>query len=95
MTRIISFAATLVAGTVLLGPASIAAPKHAFSCYDYAWESQDQKDCLAGKGPQHKMGGRHERMGRHGMKGGMSKDMPRHDMPKRDMPMKDMPTNKS
>ena len=24
-----------------------AAAKHKFSCYDYAWESQDQKDCLA------------------------------------------------
>ncbi len=22
---------------------------HAMSCYDYAWDSQAQKDCLAGK----------------------------------------------
>jgi len=25
--------------------------KHATSCYDYAWDSQAQKDCLAGKKP--------------------------------------------
>jgi len=25
--------------------------KHAMSCYDYAWDSQGQKDCLAGKKP--------------------------------------------
>jgi hypothetical protein len=25
--------------------------KHAMSCYDYAWDSQAQKDCLAGKKP--------------------------------------------
>jgi hypothetical protein len=24
--------------------------KHMMSCYDYAWESQDQKDCLAKHG---------------------------------------------
>jgi hypothetical protein len=30
-----------------------AAPKakHSMSCYDYAWDSQAQKDCLAGKKP--------------------------------------------
>jgi hypothetical protein len=26
--------------------------KHMMSCYDYAWESQDQKDCLAKHGGQ-------------------------------------------
>ena len=27
---------------------------HAMSCYDYAWDSQAQKDCLAGKKPMAK-----------------------------------------
>ena len=25
--------------------------KHSMSCYDYAWDSQAQNDCLAGKKP--------------------------------------------
>jgi hypothetical protein len=28
--------------------------RHATSCYDYAWDSQAQKDCLAGKKPMAK-----------------------------------------
>lgn len=27
--------------------ATPASAKHKFSCYDYAWQSQDMKDCLA------------------------------------------------
>ena len=32
------------------------AARHKMTCYDYAWESQAQKDCLAGKSaaPAHK-----------------------------------------
>lgn len=30
--------------------------KHKRSCYDYAWESQDMKDCLAKQGNQPKKG---------------------------------------
>ena len=51
-------AATLLAVGLASGSASAqgatkkaAMPKakHATSCYDYAWDSQAQKDCLAGK----------------------------------------------
>ena len=34
-----------VAAAFAVTPASAA--RHTHSCYDYAWQSQDQKDCLA------------------------------------------------
>jgi hypothetical protein len=37
----------IIAAAALALLASPAMAKHAASCYDYAWESQDQKDCLA------------------------------------------------
>lgn len=37
--------ATALAVVALAAPPASA--KHKWSCYDYAWESQDQKDCLA------------------------------------------------
>jgi hypothetical protein len=33
--------------------------KHKWTCYDYAWESQDQKNCLARQAEQQQ---RHEQM---------------------------------
>jgi hypothetical protein len=38
-------AAAAAIAAIAATPASAA--KHKWSCYDYAWESQDQKDCLA------------------------------------------------
>jgi uncharacterized protein involved in copper resistance len=66
-------AMAIAASSLLATPAEAA--RHQFSCYDYAWESQDQKDCLANPDhmPMHKMP--HKRM-HHSMK-----DMKRmHDM---------------
>ena len=42
-------AALLVGGLATLSTGAEAATKsaHKMSCYDYAWESQAQKDCLA------------------------------------------------
>lgn len=53
----ITAATLLVAGLATApafaqGTAKKAMPKkahHTMSCYDYAWDSQAQKDCLAGK----------------------------------------------
>ena len=74
-------AAAIGASSLLATPAQAA--RHQFSCYDYAWESQDQKDCLANPEhmPMHKM--RHKRMHHgmthmKGMKGMDDKDMPAH-----------------
>jgi hypothetical protein len=54
-------AATLLVAGLAASPAFAATKKkmaahhttahHTMSCYDYAWDSQDQKDCLAGKKP--------------------------------------------
>jgi hypothetical protein len=57
--------AIAVAATAVLAPPALAA-KHQRSCYDFAWESQDMKDCLANPDhmPMHKM--RHTHM-HHGM----------------------------
>jgi hypothetical protein len=33
--------------TVAAFAATPASAKHKWGCYDYAWQSQDQKDCLA------------------------------------------------
>jgi hypothetical protein len=35
------------AAAVVAFAATPASAKHKWSCYDYAWESQDMKDCLA------------------------------------------------
>ena len=59
------------------------AAKHQRSCYDFAWESQDQKDCLANPDKMRHMSmhkTRHKPM-HHGMtdkdmKGMHDKDMP-------------------
>jgi hypothetical protein len=40
VTLLVAFAAAALA-------ASPALAAHKFSCYDYAWQSQDMKDCLA------------------------------------------------
>jgi len=37
---------TIVATAAVALLASPAMAKHVATCYDYAWESQDQKDCL-------------------------------------------------
>jgi hypothetical protein len=99
MMRTRSLAATVAAATLLLGVPAMAAGKHPSSCYDYAWESQDMRDCLEGKGPQHDRGSMHKQGQMHGQKHGMTNHRPMHemhDMPRHDdMPMKDMPMNKS
>jgi hypothetical protein len=81
MLRILPLAAITVVGTVLLALPAMAAHKHAASCYDYAWESQDMKDCLDGKSRPHKMGAMHARMHEKSPHGHMMKHMPRHEMP--------------
>ena len=56
---VITAAAILVAGLASASAsaqgaakkAAVHKAKHATSCYDYAWDSQAQKDCLAGKKP--------------------------------------------
>jgi hypothetical protein len=80
MFRILLLAAIGVVGTGLLALPAMAAHKHAASCYDYAWESQDMKDCLDGKSRPRKMGAMHARMHERGSHGHMMKHM-RHDMP--------------
>jgi hypothetical protein len=45
MLRFASLIAAVAAVATLC--ATPASAKHPFSCYDYAWESQDQKDCVA------------------------------------------------
>jgi hypothetical protein len=54
--------------TVAAFAAAPASAKHKSSCYDYAWESQDQKDCLAGKKPMHKAHAKHMKKDMHDMK---------------------------
>ena len=44
MPKIVLTCAVVATLALLAAPA---AAKHAASCYDYAWESQGQKDCLA------------------------------------------------
>lgn len=45
MFKSVSLIAAAAAAAALAATPAVA--KHKFSCYDYAWESQDQKDCLA------------------------------------------------
>jgi hypothetical protein len=75
---------TALASAVLLASPALAA-KHKSSCYDYAWQSQDMKDCFA---HPEKMKAAHKPMHKatkaKAMKG--MKDM--KDMPKKDMPEK-------
>ena len=53
MRKSVSLLAALAAAALLTTPA-LAAP-HKFSCYDFAWQSQNMKDCLANPGKfQHK-----------------------------------------
>jgi hypothetical protein len=42
------------AKTTTTKTATMKKARHATSCYDYAWDSQAQKDCLAGKKPMAK-----------------------------------------
>ena len=63
-------AAVIAVAALAAVPASA---KHNGSCYDYAWDSQDQKDCLAHPEkmkamPMHKAHAKH-------MKKDMKKDM--------------------
>jgi hypothetical protein len=81
MRPILPLAAVTVVGAVLLALPAMAAPKHAASCYDYAWESQDMKDCLAGKPMHHKTSAMHMCMHETGKRCPMTKQMRRHDMP--------------
>jgi hypothetical protein len=77
---------TALASAVLLASPALAA-KHKSSCYDYAWQSQDMKDCLA---HPEKMKAAHKPM----HKATKAKDMKgMKDM--KDMPKKDMPEKKS
>jgi hypothetical protein len=66
-------ASLMVAAAACLGllsaPALAKHKGHARSCYDYAWESQDMKDCLANPD-----GMKHMPMHKH-MKKGMKRDM--------------------
>lgn len=74
-TAILTAAAVALAATVV-APAMAAKPIR--SCYDFAWESQDQKDCLANpdmlKHMGHHKGMKHEMHGKH-MKGMEHMDM--------------------
>ncbi len=79
MMRLISLTAA-VAMSMTAFPA-IAAHKHATTCYDFAWESQDMKDCLAGKPMHHNMSAMHPCMHQAGKRCPMMKQMRRHDMP--------------
>lgn len=81
MRRILPLAAIAVVGTVMFALPAMAAHKHAASCYDYAWESQDMKDCLAGKPMHQKMGATQGCMHQDCKRSHMMKHMPRHDMP--------------
>ncbi len=45
MVKYASLFAALATVALLTTPALAA--KHKFSCYDFAWQSQDMKDCLA------------------------------------------------
>jgi len=68
MLKIASLIGAATAAAALLATPALAA-KHQRSCYDYAWESQDQKDCLAHPEKMHHMDKmRHKRM-HHDMKG--------------------------
>jgi len=65
-----AFVVALAVAAAALLATPVEAARHRFSCYDYAWESQDQKDCLANPDhdkhmPMHTM--RHKHM-HHGMK---------------------------
>jgi hypothetical protein len=80
MLRILLLAAITFIGTVMLTLPAMAAHKHVASCYDYAWESQDMKDCLAGKPMPHKMSAMHSCMHESGKRCPMMKQMRRHDM---------------
>jgi hypothetical protein len=82
MLRRVPLVAIAVTGTVMLALPAMAAHKHAGSCYDYAWQSQDMKDCLADRPMHHNMRAMHARMHESGKRGHMMmKHMPRQDMP--------------
>jgi hypothetical protein len=63
------------AAAVVAFAAPPASAKHKWSCYDYAWQSQQQKDCLAHpeKAAMHKTHHTHKKKG--GMKHMDMKDM--------------------
>lgn len=47
---LLAASAALLPGTgeaATTGHATMAKSKHKWSCYDYAWQSQDMRDCLA------------------------------------------------
>jgi hypothetical protein len=48
MRKSVSLLAALATAALLSTPA--VAAKHKFSCYDFAWQSQEMKDCLANPG---------------------------------------------
>jgi hypothetical protein len=89
MLKSASLLAALATAALIATPALAA--KHKFSCYDFAWESQDQKDCLAHPEKAHAMPmhkGVHKAMAK-GAKMKGAKDMKMKDMPaKKDMPEK-------
>jgi 4-hydroxyphenylpyruvate dioxygenase-like putative hemolysin len=83
------FLLAVFASAALLASPALAA-KHQPSCYDYAWQSQDMKDCLA---HPEKMKAAHKPMHK-ATKAKAMKDMKgMKDM--KDMPNKDMPEKKS
>ncbi len=60
MIKALPFIAAAVIGAALVAAPADARQKHARSCYDYAWDSQDQKDCLANPDAmKHKAAERH------------------------------------
>ncbi len=87
MLKTASLLAALATAALIATPALAA--KHQFSCYDFAWQSQEMKDCQANpekfkammhKGAMHK-GAVHKAAAHKAMKGKakgmeMKKDMP-------------------
>jgi len=97
MVRYASLVVAVAAAALLATPAH--ATQHKFSCYDFAWQSQDMKDCLAN--PQ-KFEAEHKHMQMHkAMHKPMHKAMHKAEKKKakmkdmKDMPNKDMPEKKS
>ena len=86
MVRYASLVAAVLAAAFLATPAFAA--KHKFSCYDFAWQSQEMKDCLANPDkfmhkPMHKATHKPMHKATKKMKMKNMKDMPKKDMPEK------------
>lgn len=98
MVRYASLVVAVAAAALLATPALAA--QHKFSCYDFAWQSQDMKDCLAN--PQkfeaehkHMHKAMHKPMHKAMHKAAKKKAMPKDMKNMKDMPKTDMPEKKS